>query len=780
MKKVLAFILSLAMLLSMSVTAFADGVGTTVITDANSTEEAVQSWKQYYSGTGQMQMEPTFKAMLSLSDVASMEKYGDLDHQQFGVVKFSSGSGYKVRFSTSSTENITGYVGEYGSKQMPAWVPLAFSYNTQNMHATGGVSTVISSGDPVTLDLSFPETYGQGQNGAVYIGFALAEAPKTDVSVTVTLLKKTHDNEPDEEIGSAVLNFTAASQQSEQTDTVAPTAVTIGGTFSDIIGDKTYRLHLNAGEQNEYRTAMNLIAALTPANATGEIVWSSADANIVTVSALQNNSYGATVTAVGAGKTTVTATIKGTNISDIITVKVFGKTAATVGDKKYETLADALEDAEDGSAITVDTAMTIGNVPVAAGSIVTATNSTETAVTSSAATVTPKTLTITNGTGESATKQTAKAYVVSSSGDSAKSAVVTDVKFAGNSNITKGAGASVENYVNVAQVLANAVAANATGDSPIDVSSISSMTLRLDKTDDTASTGLTKDTVASGEPETAKNQLIDKLNNSNITVYDVKPIATVTTATTTGTTTSTKTYEYDASKEVTGEFKFKLHVSSDSTDVGKTANLTHYHDDNGTWTATPITGIVDNNGDVTVTLNQFSYISVDGVDYEVCGTITDMTLVVGSDNKLVYTFALNDAGKALSNPQVKLNLDGVGYLNSVSESEFNASRDTVYTVSENSGVYTLTIKVFAMYMNAKVYVELWDGASQKAIESYSRSKFDVSGYESYKTAQTGLTFGYSLVEYLGYYAGATKNSNYTALYNAMIPYAEAAAAFRQN
>ncbi len=282
------------------------------------------------------------------------------------------------------------------------------------------------------------------------------------------------------------------------------------------------------------------------------------------------------------------------------------------GNNEYNTVEEVIAAVGGDTEITVNTETTIAGVDVAAGSTVTAV--TETPVTNDAATVTPKTLTIAK---ENEDDKTVKAYVVSSGeGANEKKAVVTDVKVADESGITN-EDPVVEDLVKVAQVLANAVA-----EKSIDVSSITSMTLRLDQTSNTASTGLTKDTVESGAPETVKNQLIAKLDDNSVKVYDVKPIATVTT-TTTGETTTTQSYEYDASKEVTGSFTFKLNVGT-SADAGKTANLTHYHEEGGVWTATKLSGIVDSNGDVEITLNQFSYITVDSV------TATDFATIVAN------------------------------------------------------------------------------------------------------------------------------------------------------
>ena len=441
---------------------------------------------------------------------------------------------------------------------------------------------------------------------------------------------------------------------------------------------------------------------------------------------------------------------------------------ATVGNDSYDTVEAAAVAVADDTEITINEATTIGNITVEAGSTVTAKTETAAAATNNAATVTPKTLTISKNGEET---KTVKAYVVSGgTGDEAKSTVVTNVA-KDSSVVNETNSGDVSDYVNVAQVLANA----ATGSkkdgeaATFDASSITGMELSL----------ITKNTNNAG---TVTNQTLQAaIDDVNVTVFDVYPLAKVTTKTTVDGTTSTETYEYDASNDLaTGAtFTFRLPVGNGS-DAGKTAKLTHYHQEaNGEWSTETIYGIVDQYGLVTVTLDKFSYITVDGLEYEVCGTITDMTLVVGSDNKLVYTFALNEAGKALSNPQVKLKIEGKDdYLEAKSEAEFNASDKTVYTVSENNGVYTLKVKIFAKYMNAKVSVELWDGDSQKAIESYSRSQYTVEGYDSYKTAQTGLTFGYSLVEYLGYYAGVSRDSNYSALYTAMVPYAQAAAAWR--
>ena len=604
LKKSLALILALVMCLSLcAVPAFADDVN--IITDVNSTE--AQAWKAYTKSV------PT--------------DYGTLTEGSFFIAKFTQaemakaktpGSGFYVEITTDSSEGIEGYIGQYASgstkKNLNLWWPVIQSPATSTYYAniSSSVSLLIGANSLSPMNFSDSASY-------FAVGFSLKTAITSDTKVTITLLDSKQTTSARTEAGIVIASRTYTFQPSQQPQTPDPDTkinVNVLG-----FGPESYKSY----ENTFLNQTFCLKAVVTGDSGTEAPTWTTSNdqvASVMTVAEARENGdtidnklgssdakdTDAYVTIKGTGTATITARIGKSMGTYSITIINEKPAVATVGDNSYDSLNEAVKNVVDTGKISITNSIAIGSTFVKAGSTVTVTTEDEVSIANSnATTVTPKTLTISKD-GEA--DKTVKAYVVSSgSGENEKKAVVTNVDFGAGSNITNQSSTTVENLVNVAQVLANAVAANATGDSPIDVGSISSMTLRLDKTDNTASATLT------GTDNDAKSELQTKLSNGSVTVYDVKPIATVITATTTGGTTSTQTYEYDASKEVTGTFKFKLNVGT-SADAGKTANLTHYHEDsNGTWTATPITGIVDNNGDVTVTLSQFSYISVDNMVY---------------------------------------------------------------------------------------------------------------------------------------------------------------------
>lgn len=448
---------------------------------------------------------------------------------------------------------------------------------------------------------------------------------------------------------------------------------------------------------------------------------------------------------------------------------------ATVGNDSYDTVEAAAVAVADDTEITINEATTIGNITVEAGSTVTAKTETAAAATNNAATVTPKTLTISKDGEET---KTVKAYVVSSgTGDEAKSAVVTNVSK--NSSVANETNSGdVSDYVNVAQVLANA----ATGSkkdgeaATFDASSITGMELSL----------ITKNTNNAGI--VTNETLQAAINDANVTVFDVYPLAKVTTKTTVDGTTSTETYEYDASNDLaTGAtFTVRLPVGS-GLDAGKTAKLTHYHQEtNDVWSTETIYGIVDQYGLVTVTLDKFSYITVDGLEYEVFGEVYDFDAVFGNKNEFNITFLYDESIRDnLDGYAVKLYLDDNGTereLTETSGSDYLNSDITTYKTdgvkagSSGAKYQVFTVKMFAKYFASDIIVKLVKNDEAVNITSYNNSAFGIS-------AEVGTQFGYSMVDFVdlkiaGFNAvsDSANAAKYTTLKSAITAYGSALSA----
>ena len=355
------------------------------------------------------------------------------------------------------------------------------------------------------------------------------------------------------------------------------------------------------------------------------------------------------------------------------------------------------------------------------------------------------------------------AYVVSSgSGEKEKKAVVTNVAkddtFTNETSST-----SVESYVNVAQVLANAVAAN----SDIDVSSISSMTLSLKKT------GKKNYSTAIAVPQVVQDAAVS---------FEVHPVATVKT-TTNGETTET-TYDVSNDELATGaSFTFTLPLGIEY--AGKRVTLSHYSSagvkEGDSWTT-----LADASGNVTVTLDKFSYITVDGVDYEVFGEIYDFDAVYGNKNEFNITFLYDESIREnLDGYAVKLYLDDNGTereLTETSGSDYLNSDITTYktdgvkTGSSGAKYQVFTVKMFAKYFASDIIVKLVKEDTSVNITSYNNSAFGIE-------AEVGTQFGYSMVDFIdlkiaGFNAvsDSANATKYTTLKSAITAYGSALSA----
>ena len=268
----------------------------------------------------------------------------------------------------------------------------------------------------------------------------------------------------------------------------------------------------------------------------------------------------------------------------------------------YTSVDDAVAAVDDGTEITIIESTTIGSEEVAAGSTVTTTTSgTASEATSTPAgggaavttTVTPKTISIT-GSGESEAK-TVEAYVVSQgSGTDAKTSIVTDVSKDETVASADPANTEVSDFVDVGKVLADAVASEG-----IDAGTVTSMELSLVKDEKTA---------VEAEAAGLNSTIVAKVAEEDTKLYEVYPVATITTTTPSG--ESTTTYEVK-NEELAQNATFTFELDFGVANAGKMVTLTHYADDgtvklhNGSisWAVT-----LDDNGKATVTLESFSYL----------------------------------------------------------------------------------------------------------------------------------------------------------------------------
>ena len=209
MRKALSFILTLAMLLSLSVTAFADT--TTEVTpgsivasseDSNLTGATAQvtSWKNYkVSGT-------TENAMVSHQGMSTLlglpDNYGDLDNQKYFIAYFSVDEIKKLPYSGSNCADLTLTASdevkvnlsewlllEAGQNSMNLMFPIPVNKDYVNMDSSGlykASDTITSSGVTYTLGHT---TSGNNYTSGWYVGVAFPKdsMPGRDLTISVAL-----------------------------------------------------------------------------------------------------------------------------------------------------------------------------------------------------------------------------------------------------------------------------------------------------------------------------------------------------------------------------------------------------------------------------------------------------------------------------------------------------------------------------------------------------------------------------------------------------------------
>ena len=243
---------------------------------------------------------------------------------------------------------------------------------------------------------------------------------------------------------------------------------------------------------------------------------------------------------------------------------------ASNGEDSNSSVQDAVAAVDEGESFTVTEQTTIGSVSVPAGSTVTVEES------ETVAGVTAKEVSITSG------ETTTTAYVVTSG---ERTAVFTGVTVTQNDSFTAEAGKTAEDYVDVAKLLATAVANNVV---PVADSNSAPMTLSLSKTAATAANANGNETLAAVIAEAAEDE--------NKAVFEVHPVITFAGS------------DYDASDFTTAGAEFTFTLKLGSRFAGKLVKLTHYKDNGDTEV---FNTTANANGDVEVTLSSFSLLGAE-------------------------------------------------------------------------------------------------------------------------------------------------------------------------
>ena len=513
----------------------------------------------------------------------------------------------------------------------------------------------------------------------VYVGFAATEAVDANTTVTISI-------SGNNQVVTRSHTFSASSSAPEIDNTLTGISIKLDEAygsyytaFNDYLlfkdGFTDPNPNVTAEEGHDGRS-MVLHAVRSPIGATDVVTWSSSPEGIVEFQT-SNDGSDCTVIAKAVGDAIVTASAG--SFSASVPVRVVS-TTYSVNSTSYNTLSDAIVAAGDSETISVKGSASIAGVYVADGATVTAASDDAVQSTNSTATVTPKTLTIANG----ANQKTAKAYVVSSGeGGNEKKAVVTNVAKDGTfTNETSST--SVESYVNVAKVLANAVA-----EKSIDVSSISSMELSLKKTDNATLPTAVSEKVA---------------ENEKTVTFEVHPIATV--KTTVGTTTTETTY--DVSNEelaANASFTFKL----TGLTAGKSYTLYHYSGEGelkDTFYKT-----ADANGEVTLTLSSFSYIVGEEIaNPETINAVYMSNLSLKESLNLNFYIKLAD-GVDKSNAVAKVTFNGITTEHPLSD----ASTVTLY----GNTTYKVSQTVVARMMFKTAVLELYVNGEKVPLAKYT-------------------------------------------------------------
>ena len=354
---------------------------------------------------------------------------------------------------------------------------------------------------------------------------------------------------------------------------------------------------------------------------------------------------------------------------------------AQIGETSYDTVEAAVADVTENAEITVNEATTIAGVEVAEGSTVTVTV-TDTAAAGTNDSVTAKEVTIATDS------ENTKAFIVSKGDAIAALAerVITkheSVKKTANEaeNATK-----VSEYVNIAQVLANAVE-----EKSIDVSSITSMELSLKKT---------KENTLPAAVTTAMAQA----NQTNNVAFEVHPIATV--KTTVGTTTTETTYNVSNEElAANASFTFKL----TGLIAGKSYTLYHYSSEGGLKDTFYKTA--NANGEVTLTLSSFSYIVGEEIaNPETINAVYMSNLSLKESLNLNFYIKLAD-GVDKSNAVAKVTFNGITTEHPLSD----ASTVTLY----GNTTYKVSQTVVARMMFKTAVLELYVNGEKVPLAKYT-------------------------------------------------------------
>lgn len=343
--------------------------------------------------------------------------------------------------------------------------------------------------------------------------------------------------------------------------------------------------------------------------------------------------------------------------------------------------------------------------------------------------------------------------------------------------VTTSETAKASDYVEVAQVLANVIETE-----HVDVADVTSinMELSLSKTDKTDSNNdATATTILSavGEVEGTKK------------VFELHPVATVTTTTKSGTPIDPITYAVSNS-ELAKNATFTTKLSFGPDAKYKKVTLTHYASDGtvkNTWVA-----MADKEGNVTITLSSFSYVL--GVVEESNFTPVTAELTAWRSTNYISNVYLNmqdqlyftvqfHVSEVLDNTEWYLRFYfGNGSMSDITANEFKKDLNhndlktalatgNNYTCNVNKGegdyehFYEIRQSVWANEMSKVVTVVLYNGYGEKQTLYVQRT-------ENFATMNSDGTFTASTNSYLTELAG---KPNWTATANALKAYGAAAA-----
>lgn len=187
-----------------------------------------------------------------------------------------------------------------------------------------------SSGDHITLidHTGACNVTVCADDEAVENGTTTTITLKSTTSTPIAISVSADDESAESFFESAQITVKVTVNEEEQTSVITAIIPSVSAVTLDF-----ETLELNVGGSS------TLTAGLLPGGASGDIEWDTSDSSVATVS-------NGTITAVGLGRATITATVQGVSAECIVHVG-----AASVGDVYYSTFSDAVGAARDGDTL---------------------------------------------------------------------------------------------------------------------------------------------------------------------------------------------------------------------------------------------------------------------------------------------------------------------------------------------------------------------------------------------------------------------------------------------